>query len=113
MIAIDIVKQWERMREQCEKQKTAVTLIYAFNSPYFQLNINHPAIGRKWEDFQKSKGIGRHTPNRDKYRREFEEQMLKSKYFKKLAMKEAQHFGAAYEYVMLHGRLPDKQEDIA
>ncbi len=111
---MDIVKQWERIREQCDKQKTAVILIYSLNNPYgFKLNINHPAIGRKWEDFQKSKGITRYSPFRDDYRREFEEQMLKSEYFKKLAMKEAQHLGAAYEYVMMHGSLPDKQEDIA
>ncbi len=88
-----------------------VQLIYNINNPYgFKVNINHPLIKPKWESFKKS--IGRHCMT-DDLRREFETVMLNSEYFKKLALREAQHFGAAYEYVMMHGSLPDKQEDIA
>ncbi len=111
---MDYIEKWEQMRALCKQQEKAVISIYAFNNPYgFKLNVNHPAVGKKYEDFQKAKGIGRHSPFLDDYRREFEEKMLNSKYFQKLAVLEAQKYGAAYEYVMIHGSLPDKQEDIA
>ena len=111
---MDYIEKWMKMKAQCKQQEKAVISIYSFNSSYgFKLNINHPAIGKKYEDFQKAKGISRHSSFLDNYRREFEEKMMKSKYFQKLAAMEAKQYGAAYEYVMMHGSLPDKLEDIA
>lgn len=110
---MDYIEQWERMRSQSEKLKNRVQLLYSLDNKYgFRLNINHPAIREKFEDFKKSKNIGRYGM-RDELRYEFEEKMLESNYFKKLLKEEEEKFGPAYEYIKRHGRWPDleQQED--
>lgn len=110
---MDYIEQWERMRSQSEKLKNRVQLLFALNNPYgFKLNINHPAIHEKFEDFKKSRKIGRYDMT-DNLRHEFEDIMINSDYFKKLLKAEKEKFGLAYEYIKRHGRWPDleQQED--
>lgn len=109
---MDYVKSWELMKQQAEEQKNKEVLLYALNNPYFKLNINHPRIAEKWKDFKRAKGIGKHTCFKDEYRKEFEEQMLGSNYFKRLEAAEAKKYGASYDFIKLHGCWPTEQEAV-
>ena len=110
---MDYVKSWELMKQQAEEQKNKEVLLYVLNNPYgFKLNISHPKIAEKWEDFKRAKGIGKHTCFMDEYRKEFEEQMLGSKYFKRLEAAEAKKYGASYDFIKLHGCWPTEQEAV-
>lgn len=110
---MDYIEQWQLMRSQSEKLKNRVQLLYSLDNKYgFRLNINHPCIRPKYEDFKKSRNIGRHGMT-DNLRLEFEEIMLNSNYFKKLEKAEEKKFGAAYPYIKRHGCWPEteQQED--
>lgn len=110
---MDYFDKWNLMRKQSKEREKHVELVFSLNNQYGnRLNINHPAIHEKFEDFKKARKIGRYDMT-DKLRLEFEEIMLKSNYFKKLLKEEKEKLGPAYEFIKQHPRWPDleQQED--
>ncbi len=110
---MDYLDKWNLMRKQSKEREKHVELVFSLNNPYgYRLNINHPEIRKKYEEYQKWQNLTRHTL-REEHRIEFEEIMLKSNFLKKLLKEEEEKFGPAYEYIKRHGRWPDleQQED--
>lgn len=110
---MDYIDKWNLMCKQSKELNNRVQFLYALNNKYgFKLNINHPAIHEKFEDFKKARKIGRYDMT-DKLRLEFEEIILKSNFFKKLLKEEKEKLGPAYEFIKQHPRWPDleQQED--
>lgn len=108
---MDYIDAWQLMRRKSEELKNRQIILYSLNNKYgFKLNINHPYIHRKFLDFQRAKNIGRYGMT-DALRHEFEEQMMKSNYFKKLVKAEEKKYGPAYEYIKKHGCYPKEWQD--
>lgn len=79
--------------------KNNLCLILNRNNPYgFKVNINHPLVLRKWQDFKKSHNIGKYGMT-DELRLEFENIFLNSNYFKQCIAQEKQRYGEAYKYI--------------
>ena len=96
---MDYLDKWEKMKAQVEKLKSEPKLIHNFNNPYgFRININHPDILPKYEEWKKRNQIGRYDMT-DELRDKFETEFMKSKYYKKLVENERKKYGAAYDYI--------------
>lgn len=72
-------------------------LIHNRNNPYgFQININHPLVKPKWEEYKKQVGL-----MTDEKRIEFERIFMSSKYYQKCIEQEKQKYDAAYSFISL------------
>jgi hypothetical protein len=72
-----------------------VQLIHNRNNAYgFQININHPLVNPKWEEYKKQVGL-----MTDEKRIEFERIFMSSKYYQKCIEQEKNKYGAAYDFI--------------
>ena len=94
---MDYIEAWEKLNEKKDKQQAV--MLHSFKNPYgFRININHPMVTKKWEEFKKKNNIGKYDMT-DDLRDEFEKQFMKSRYYQKLVAAEKEKYGPAYDYI--------------
>lgn len=103
---MDYIEKWERMRAESKRrseEQERIT-VHTRPNPYgYQININHPLIKNKWNNFRrewKAGNIPTDKPWDDTERRlEFERQFMASNYYQKCIEQEKEKFGSAYEFI--------------
>ena len=94
---MDYITAWDKLKEYSEKEKTQ--MVHTFNNPYGnRININHPKVLPKYEEFRKKNNIGRYDMT-DELRERFEEEFMASDYYRKLIEEERKKYGPAYDYI--------------